>query len=57
MRERLDFIDIEHVLSVRKQCEVLAVHRSGLYYKPQGEKRSNLEIMRIMGRALFEASY
>ena len=55
MRERLDIIDSEHVLSIRKQCEILSVHRSGLYYNPQGEKRDNLEIMRII-RALFEAS-
>jgi putative transposase len=48
VRERLDFIDSEHVLSTRKQCEILEVHRSGLYYKPQGEKKDNLEIMRMM---------
>jgi putative transposase len=48
VRERLDLIDSEHVLSTRKQCEILSVHRSGLYYKPQGEKVGNLEIMRII---------
>ena len=48
MRERRDLIDNEHALSCRKQCEVLAIHRSGLYYKPKGEKQENLEIMRIM---------
>ena len=48
MKERLNLIDSEHVLSIRKQCGILAVHRSGLYYNPQGEKRDNLEIMRIM---------
>ncbi len=48
MRERLDFVDSEHVLSTRKQCEILEVHRSGLYYKPEGEKKANLEIMRMM---------
>jgi putative transposase len=48
MRERLDLIDREHTLSARKQCEILAVHRSSLYYNPQGEKEDNLEIMRIM---------
>jgi putative transposase len=48
VRERLDLIDSEHVLSTRKQCEILDVHRSGLYYKPQGEKKDNLEIMRTM---------
>ena len=48
MKERLDLIDREHTLSARKQCEILSVHRSGLYYNPQGEKKENLEIMRIM---------
>jgi putative transposase len=48
MKERLYLIDIEHTLSARKQCEILAVHRSGLYYKPKGEKKDNLEIMRMM---------
>jgi putative transposase len=41
-------VDNEHKLSVRRQCELLTVHRSGLYYKPCGEKKENLEIMRIM---------
>jgi hypothetical protein len=53
MRERLDLIDREHTLSARKQCEILAVHRSSLYYNPQGEKKDNLEIMRIPLKALF----
>jgi putative transposase len=48
VKERLDLINSEHVLSTRKQCEILSVHRSGLYYNPQGEKNENLEIMRIM---------
>jgi putative transposase len=48
MRERRDLIDNEDILSCRKQCEMLEVHRSGLYYKPKGEKQENLEIMRIM---------
>jgi putative transposase len=42
------FVDTEHELSVRRQCELLTIHRSGLYYKPCGEKPENLEIMRIM---------
>jgi putative transposase len=48
VKERLDLIDTEHILSTRKQCEILSVHRSGLYYNPQGEKKDNLEIMRNM---------
>jgi putative transposase len=41
-------VDAEHELSVRKQCDLLTIHRSGLYYKPRGERPENLEIMRIM---------
>jgi putative transposase len=43
-----ELIDTEHKLSVRRQCELLTIHRSGLYYNPCGEKPENLEIMRIM---------
>jgi len=31
-----------------RKCELLSVHRSGLYYKPQGESKLNLELMRLM---------
>lgn len=48
MKERRELVDNEGKLSVRKQCELLCIHRSGLYYKPQGEKSENLEIMRLM---------
>ena len=48
MKELRNLIDNEHELSVRRQCELLTIQRSGLYYKPCGEKPENLEIMRIM---------
>ena len=48
MSQRRDLVDNQHDLSVRKQCDILSVHRSGLYYKPLGENPENLEIMRIM---------
>jgi len=48
MKQRRKLIDNEHSLSVRKQCNLLSVHKSGLYYHPQGEKPENLEIMRLM---------
>jgi len=35
-------------LSVVKQSKALSVHRSGLYYKPKGESKLNLELMREM---------
>ena len=35
-------------MSKRKQCQLLSLNRSSLYYKPLGEKPENLKIMRIM---------
>ena len=48
MNQRRELIDNQHELSVRKQCELLSIHKSGLYYAPKGESQENLEIMRIM---------
>jgi putative transposase len=33
-------------LSLERQCELLDIHRSGLYYKPKGESALNLELMK-----------
>jgi putative transposase len=35
-------------LSVRRQCELLGVNRSGLYYQPVGESDENLRFMRLL---------
>ena len=48
MSQRLNLVDNQHELSIRKQCNLLSVHRSGFYYAPKGESQENLEIMRIM---------
>lgn len=48
MSRRRELVDSQDELSVRKQCDLLSIHRSGLYYKPKGESAENLEIMRIM---------
>lgn len=48
MSERRELVDWDHIISVRKQCSLLSVQRSGLYYSPLGEKQKNLEIMRLM---------
>ena len=34
--------------SVRRQCELLGVNRSGLYYQPVGESAENLGLMRLL---------
>lgn len=35
-------------LSVIRQCKLLELHRSGIYYKPKQESILNLELMRLM---------
>jgi putative transposase len=35
-----------HLFSVKRQCELLDIHRSGLYYQPSQESELNLELMR-----------
>jgi putative transposase len=35
-------------ISVRRQCELLGVSRSGLYYEPAGESEENLDLLRLL---------
>ncbi len=35
-------------LSIRRQCELLGVNRSGLYYEPVGESEESLRLMRLL---------
>lgn len=44
-------------LSLQKQCEVLKIHRSGLYYKPKGESALNLILMEKIDRYFLEHPY
>lgn len=47
-RERRRHIDKANSLSVVRQCELLEIHRSGLYYAPRAESELNLELMRLI---------
>ena len=48
MKERLQLIDKDCDISVRRQSELLGISRSTLYFKPRGESEENLELMRKM---------
>ena len=37
-------------LSIRRQCELLGLHRSNFYYEPAPETPLNLELMRLIDR-------
>ena len=41
-------VDRSSELSVRSQCELLGIHRSGIYYENRGESALNLELMRLI---------
>ena len=42
------YISVNKQLSIRRQCELMEVNRSNMYYKPLGESAENLSIMRLM---------
>jgi putative transposase len=53
MSERSALVQPRHSkLSVRKQCALLSVNRSSLYYKPIPEKPENIKMMEIMDKHL-----
>ncbi|MGB5394759.1 MAG: IS3 family transposase [Lutimonas sp.] len=42
----------DKTLSIRKQCDILSVPRSSLYYQPVPEKPENIKMMQIMDKHL-----
>jgi len=48
MKEILNFVKPNKKLSIRRQCELLSVNRSNVYYKSVVESPENLSIMRLM---------
>ena len=42
------------VLSVRRQCELLGLNRTTLYYTPAQEDALNLELMRLIDAQYLE---
>lgn len=58
MTEKRNMVDRSNLaLSIRSQCEILGLHRSGLYYKPSGETALNLELMRLIDEHYLEHPY
>jgi len=41
-------------VSVRRQCQMLSLARSNLYYAPKGESAENLRFMEIIDKHFFE---
>jgi putative transposase len=36
------------LLTISQQCDLLSIHRSGLYYQPVAEREGNLLFMRLI---------
>ena len=47
----------DHDLSVRRQCGLLALARSNLYYQPKGESAENLHFMAIIDKQFLETPW
>ncbi len=44
-------------LSIVQQCEVLDIHRSGIYFKPRGENTLNLRLMRLIDQKFMDCPF
>jgi len=47
----------DHKLSVRRQCSLLTLTRSNLYYEPKGESAENLRFMGIIDKQFLETPW
>jgi putative transposase len=51
-------IELEHPqLSIARQCELIAISRSGFYYRPAGETPLNLTLMWLMDAQFLETPW
>jgi putative transposase len=48
--------DSQHI-SVRRQCQLLNISRSSLYYEPKAERDENLDLMRLLDEQYTRAPF
>ncbi|WP_246100937.1 IS3 family transposase [Palleronia caenipelagi] len=54
---RQKMVSRDHKLSLRKQCELLRLSRSRLYYQPVGESAENLGFMEMIDKQFLETPW
>ncbi|HBZ18528.1 MAG TPA: IS3 family transposase [Betaproteobacteria bacterium] len=54
---RQKMVSKDHKLSVRRQCALLMLVRSTLYYQPKGESAENLRFMEIIDKQFLETPW
>jgi len=47
----------DHNLSIRRQCRLLSLARSNLYYQPKGESAENLRFMAIIDKQFLDTPW
>lgn len=54
---RRQWVEANDVLSMRRQCELLAINRSTLFYEPKPESQDNLRLMRLIDELYLKRPY
>ena len=58
MKERQQMVDKHYaILSLSRQCDLLEIHRSGLYYSPVPECAKNLMLMRLIDEQYYKTPF
>jgi putative transposase len=57
LQERRSLVEMDVKLSIEKQCELMSIHKSGVYYKPRSENEENLLIMRFLDEQYFKTPF
>jgi putative transposase len=58
MNQRRDIVDKAHKeLSIKEQCQLMSIHRSGYYYQHKTESELNLELMALIDKHYMDHPY
>jgi len=58
LEQRRRFVERSHSrLSIREQCDLLGLHRSGLYYRAVPESEENLKLMKFIDSFFLESPF
>jgi putative transposase len=57
LSKRRAMVSKEEMLSIDCQCDLLSIHKSGIYYKPVEERAENLVIMLWLDKQYFETPF
>lgn len=57
LTERREMVKVNNEISMTRQCALLNIHRSGLYYSPVLESEENLQVMRMMDEQYYKTPF